>query len=105
MYPAARRLIIYHIRNQNKYKPKLRKLTREKQILQRLKNIDHLQTFSLSQNNIEEYENIDQLLTKARLQADSKTRKLHMKKVQSSRKVKLAKIRVQLFDLLIKKGY
>ena len=100
--PSARRLRLDHIRDQKKYTSNLRLLTRENNLPQRLGDLAHLQTFPPSQKSIEEYENIDQLLTKARLQADSKTRKLHMKKVQSSRKVKLAQLRVRLCDMLIK---
>ena len=102
MDPAARILILYHIIYQKKYRPKLRLLTGENNLLQRLRDLEQLQKFPPSQKAIEKYENIDQLLNKARLQANSKIINIHTTKVQSSRKVKLAQLRVRLFDMLIK---
>ena len=42
----------------------------ENNLRQRLRDLEHLQIFPPSQKFIEEYENIDQLLTKARLKAN-----------------------------------
>ena len=85
--PAARRLILDHIRDQNKYTSNLILLTIENKLLLRSRYLDHMQIFPPSQKFIEEYENTNQLLTKSRLQANSKIVKLHIKR--SSHPVKL----------------
>ena len=74
MPPSARRLILDHIIDQSKYTSKLRLLTRKNNLLQRLRDLEHLQIFTPYQKSIQEYENIDHLLTKSRLHANSKIR-------------------------------
>ena len=71
--------------------------------LQNLIELEHLQAFTPYQKSIEEYENIDHLLTKSRFHANSKIRNIHMKRIHLSRKVKLYQLRVRLYDLLIKR--
>ena len=103
MDPAARILILYHIIYQKKYRPKLRLLTGENNLLQRLRDLEQLQKFPPSQKAIEDYKKIDQFLTKSRLQANPKIRNLCITKIQSFRKVKFAQLRVQQCDLIIKR--
>ena len=75
------RLILDQIRYQRIYTSEIRLITRENKLLQILIDLEHLQIFSPSLKFIEEYENIYYIMTKARLHANSKTRKLCMTKV------------------------
>ena len=70
--PSARRLILDQIIDQSKYTSKLRLLTGKNNLIQLLRDLKHLQIFTPYQKSIQEYENIDHLLTKSRLHANSK---------------------------------
>ena len=80
-------------------------LTRQFNILPRLRMLENLQISPPSAEAIKEYREIDRLLVISRTKANASVRCLHMSNVNSSITVKLDRIRIILATLLIQNIY
>ena len=97
----ARKLRLHHPSGQKQYISKLRHITRQYNLLPRLRALENHQKCPPSPGAIKDYKGINKLLFKATSKANSGVQRLHMSNVQSSRMVKISQLHLRLVTLLI----